>query len=168
MKEAEVARLLSEGIAPAEVVRRGYNRSTVYKVNKRLQQPSAPNNEDGAKAITDSGLDPVLEADPEIMELRKAIRRAELEQQLADLKAPTRFEPRLVTIEKTAASITKAVEGMLEDLEDLEQQVEGSPFSGLREEFRCECGAKGFVQARVCCTACGQEAGYGWWPQESG
>lgn len=39
--------------------------------------------------VTTSGPDPEIEADPEIVELRKNIRKAELEQQLADLKAPT-------------------------------------------------------------------------------
>ena len=170
-KENEIARLLSEGIAPAELVRRGYTRSTVYKVNKRLQQPSTPEQpgtaqENGdTKAVADPELNPALEADPEIMGLKKAIRKAELEQQLADLQAPTRFEPRLSTVEKTVSSIATAVKGMLEDLEDLRLRVEGSPFSGLREKFRCSCGQTGLVAAAVVCTSCGAETTYGWRPE---
>ena len=108
-KESEIAALLSQGIAPAELVSKGYARGTVYKVRGRLEQPSTAQENGDTTVITDSGLDPALEADPEIVELRKSIRKAELEQQLADLKAPTRFEPRLLTIEKTVSSITTAV-----------------------------------------------------------
>ena len=168
VKEADIARRLSEGIAPAELIRSGYARGTVYKVRRRLEQPGTAQENGDTTAVTDSGLDPALEADPEIVELRKSIRKAELEQQLADLKAPTRFEPRLVTVEKTVSSITTAVKGMLEDLVDLRHEVEGSPLSGLRHRFDCECGANGSVVARVCCTGCGREASYGWWPVESG
>ena len=174
-KENEIAGLLSEGFPAAELVRSGYTRSTVYKVNKkvnkRLQQPSTPEQPGTAQAtgdttaVADAGLDPAIEADQEIAELRKAIRRAELKQQLADIKAPVRFEQRLATGEKTVAGITTALKGMLEDLADLRDEVEGSPLHGLREKFRCACGQTGLVAAHVVCTSCGAGTTYGWQPE---
>ena len=164
-KENEIAGLLSQGIAPAELVRKGYARGTVYKVRRRLEQPGTAQENGETPAVADPELDPALEADPEIMELKKAIRKTELEQQLADLQAPTRFEPRLSTVEKTVSSVTTTVKGMLEDVEDLRQQVEGSPVSGLREKFRCSCGQTGFVAVHVRCTSCRAETTYGWQPE---
>ena len=166
-KESEIAGLLSQGIPPSELVRKGLTRSTVYKVAKRLQertpeQPgTAQGDTDGAKAVTGYDLDPALEADPEIVELRKSIRKAELEQQLADLKAPTRFEPRLLMLEKTVGEMAEAVTGLINDLDEVEQQVEGSPLSGLRKKFRCSCGQTGLVAASVVCTSCGAQTTYG-------
>ena len=163
-KENEIAGLLSQGIAPADLVRQGYARGTVYKVRRRLEQPGTAQENGGTTAVADSDMDPALEADPEIMDLKKAIRRAELEQQLADIQAPVRFEQRLATGEKTVASITTAVEGLIQEMEDVRQRVEGSPLSGLREKFRCSCGQTGLVAANVVCTSCGAGTTYGWQP----
>jgi hypothetical protein len=36
---------------------------------------------------------------------------------------------------------------------------------GVRREFKCDCGAKGFVAVYIKCTKCGKETWRGWWPK---
>ena len=86
VKEEEIAGLLSQGIAPAELVRKGYARGIVYKVRGRLEQPGTAQEKGDTTVVTDSGLDPALEADPEIMELKKALRKVELERQIEEIR----------------------------------------------------------------------------------
>ena len=162
MKEEEIARLLSEGTPPAELVHQGYSRGTVYKVKRRLAEggttppgPSLPGPES-----TDPASDPALEADSEIMELKKSLRKAQLERQLAEIRAPIDLEARLTSIEEELTVIGDA-------LTYLDDQLGGSPLSGLREKFECACGAKGLVAVRVYCTECNREGSYGWSPAHS-
>ena len=41
-KEEEIAKLLSQGTPPVELIERGFVRGTVYKIAKRLAEKDAP------------------------------------------------------------------------------------------------------------------------------
>ena len=71
-KEQEIALLLSQGTTPSGLVKQGFARGTVYKVAKRV----------GKKADTEGTLpedhpptDTEIESDPEIVRLRKDLRK---------------------------------------------------------------------------------------------
>ena len=53
-----------------------------------------------SSAATGSSVDQNLESDPDIMELKKAVRKAELEKQLAETIVPLDLEERLNTLEE--------------------------------------------------------------------
>lgn len=172
-KEAEIARLLSEGATPVEVIALGYARSTAHKVASRLRAESARGN----GAAETSG-DPDIENDPEIMKLKKAIRKAQLElekaqleRELEEIKGPSTMESLLADLKTRLADL----EGkfghdsyLLGELIDfvcdyLAPQVYDCPLSGMRSRFECSCGAKGLVAAKVVCTWCNEETSFGWW-----
>lgn len=113
-KEEEIASLLSQGIQPAELVRRGYPKSTVYKVARRIAKEAIPISGDPASPVpgaADSVDDPALEADPDILELKKAVRKAQLEWQLAEIRAPIDLEARLARVEEAVNNLIADVWG---------------------------------------------------------
>lgn len=61
------------------------------------------------------------------------------------------------------AICSAGVEG---DIEDLAVCLREVPSRGLREQFTCECGAKGMVALSIKCTKCEKETWWGWWPKE--
>ena len=85
-KEEEIAKLLTEGKTPQELVSLGYSRGWVYRVNARLKpEGSTPKEGEG---ILDVGIDSTVESDPEVLELKKALRKAQLERQIAEVSGP--------------------------------------------------------------------------------
>ncbi len=119
-KEEEIANLLAKGIPPVEVIRQGYARGTTYKVQRRLAQEATPTPGDSASPLTEAGgsvNDPGLDADPEILEKKKAVRMAQLDQQLAEIKQPLDFEPRLARMEKQVEALNQAVTHLIEDVD---------------------------------------------------
>ena len=161
MKEEEIAQALSQGIPAADLVRQGYPKSWTYAVARRLREGgSTPLPQpDTNNAPLPAGSDTTLEADPEIIELKKAIRKAELEKQLAEVSGPPEGLERLAALEKQAAELASAVK-------DVEADVESCPLNGLGYSFECSCGAVAEVSAVVRCTACGRETSYGWFPEK--
>ncbi len=115
-KEEEIARLLSQGTQPTELVRKGYNRSTVYKVARRERTPTPQDPASPIAGAADLVADAKLEADPEIMERKKAVRMAQLDLQLAEIRAPIDLEARLVTVEEHVAALLEAVTHLVEDI----------------------------------------------------
>lgn len=152
-KEEEIGRLLSDGAAPADLVRQGYARGTVYKVAGRLRTEATPQNSD---ETAQRDFDPGVENDPEIVELKKAVRRAELELQIEEIKGSSSIEVRLLALERS-----------IQDVGTFMEEGDDSPLSGLREGFQCSCGAEGLVAVRVICTCCKNETSYGWWPKSA-
>ena len=161
-KEEEIARLLAEGITPVDLIKRGFRRATVYKVNRRVQTGGTPQ-EDASVPATDRA----VEDDPQILELKKALRKAELERQIEEIRGPSSAESRLLALEENAETSAAALAEVIDDHDGLEQRVDGSPLSGLRERFECSCGVGGMVAAKVVCTSCGAETSYGWSPKNS-
>ena len=154
-KEEQIARLLSQGTPPAELVHQGPAKSTVYKVARRLVE------RDGSHVSADKespDVDLEVENDPDIIQLKKDLRKAHLERQIAEIRAPIDLEARLTRIEEGLDEGSDA-------LSNLRKRVDGSPLAGIRHLFECSCGTKGLVAVRVCCTACGKESRYGWFPK---
>ena len=160
-KQEEIAKLLSDGVPPAELVRQGYTRGTVYKISgllcKGRTTPLSETRPEPTDVFPD--LDPSLEADPEIVELRKAVRRAELEKQLGQIKERPEFLTRLINSEQH-------LEELFETVLLLQTEIDATPISGLQNRFQCGCGAQGLVAAKICCTECGNESSYGWFPEQ--
>lgn len=46
-----------------------------------------------------------------------------------------------------------------------QKKLFGDPLAGLKENFKCDCGAKGEVAVSIKCTKCGKETWRGWWPK---
>ena len=161
-KEEEIARLLSEGTAAAALVQRVYARGTVYKVAARVREGGTP-----TARPEDDGIDVDVENDPEVIDLKKELRRAELERQIEEIKGPSSTETRLLALEHRLEDLEATLEGAEEAHDRLEALTGQSPLGGLRERFACSCGAEGMVAAKVVCTSCGRETSHGWWPSKS-
>ena len=162
-KEEEIAKLLSQGTPAAELVHQGYSRGPVYKVARCLAEGGTSNQQHLAGPepdATDPVADSAVEADPEILALKKALRKAQLDRQLAEIRAPIDLETRLAKIEEEVAVLVASIG-------HLNQQARGSLLVEIRQRFECSCGANGLVAAKLRCTACGSESDYGWWPKGS-
>ena len=164
-KEEQIGRLLREGRTPAELVHEGWVRSSVYKVAKRLRTWGTPQEPGATQAEI---ADDAVEGDPDVLDLRKALRKAELELQIAEIKGTPMLEARVSELEEVMREVGEDLENAMSAGHRLEGRMNGLLFSGLRENFSCACGTKGFVAAGVVCTACERETRYGWWPERSG
>ena len=164
-KEEEIAKLLLEGAAPADLVRRDYAHGTVYKVWARLRKGGTP------LVPTDLGREssaPDIESEPEIIELRKDLRKAELQREVEEVQGPSTMETRLASLEQTVRELRAELARSSKRRDLLETRIDALPLAGLRESFRCWCGAHGFVAVKVVCTGCGGETAYGRWPPRGG
>ncbi len=164
-KQEQIAKLLEQGASAGELIKQGYARGTVYKVANRLKQKNEPDNGD-RKSMDD--LDLEIEKDPEIVEIKKALRKAVLDRQLGELQGIPSSDQRLAQLENRLNQLQRLVRGVLDTHEYLEARVAGSPLTGLRQEYECGCGAIGNVASIVICTSCGRESRFGWFPKSSG
>ena len=163
-KEVEIERLLGEGSTPVELIRRGFKRGTVYKVNRRL----------GTNVLDGGGLTPDksdvrrdgrVEDDPEVVELKMALRRAELQRQIEEISGPSSTERRLGWLEEAVEILQATFVEAHEDRKSLEGRLRNTPLYDLRERFECDCGSSGFFQVEVTCTNCYSPKRYGWRPK---
>ena len=99
-KSDKIVQLLNEGKNSCEIITMGYKKGTVYSTQRKWRQrnvkPTHRVNEvttgritSNQRSITES-ID--IESDPEIVQLKKEIRMAELNRQLAKAKAPSEVE----------------------------------------------------------------------------
>ena len=126
---------LTEGKSSSEVIALGYMRGSVYKVLYQMRQEgnggsstSSHVSPQGSKPQGDGGPktrrtvqprdyeppDLQIETDPEIVQLNKEIRRAELEKQLGRLKAPPEMET-IVALARELGSLKRIFCGCRED-----------------------------------------------------
>ena len=148
MKEEEIAQLLRDGAKPTDLVHRGYSRGTTYKIAKRLKREESTPIGGGEVEVQ---VGDSLDKDPEILELKKALRMAQLEQELSAIKGPLGAEDRLGSIETR--------------LQNLEVEVNGSLLAGVPEEFECwGCGSHRTVAVTVHCTVCESTVELGTYP----
>ena len=90
-KKEQIRELLSQGVPKAELVRRGFARSAVYRVGKQLAKdknpasvaPSASYSESGPIAIPSST---TLSPDQEITDLQRQIQKVRLQAELDRVK----------------------------------------------------------------------------------
>ena len=163
-KEEEIAGLLSKGVPPVELVRRGYARGTVYKVKSRVPAERPSHERDGREP---GSVGSARGDDPEAVALQKALRVAELERQLEEATGATNVGGHLAAFEVQINDLYRMVDEVEESLQRLTALVEGSPLGSLRNRFECPCGSTGLVAGRVFCTSCGLEQHHGWWPPGS-
>ncbi len=168
----QIRSLLSQGKSSGEVIGLGFKSSTVYKTQRKMaaggtaygpprENPQAQNHEslEPSKVgfpLNIETLDHDVEANPDIVQLKIDVRKAQLERQLDELRGATGLESRVATLENRMEEIFTEFRG-------LEPYVYASPLADLRDEFKCSCGAEEQVAAMVVCTACGTEAEYSWW-----
>lgn len=162
-KEEEIERLLGEGSTPVELIRSGFKRGTVYKINGRMRTWARARQTDGLDGVSDRG----VEDDPEVVELKTALRKAELQKQIEEISGPSSGERRLVGLEEAVETLQYAIAEAHSDRESLDRRLRNTPLFNLREPFRCECGSQGFLEVEVTCTRCYFPRRYGWWPKKS-
>ena len=167
----QIRTLLSQGKSSSQVIAMGYKSGTVYKTQRQLAEegtvyrPPSENPQPRIHERPESSkigvprlietLDPEVEADPDIVQLKIQLRKAQLERQLDEASAPTELESDLAALENRMEEIFTEFRG-------LEPYVYSCPLVGLRDEHQCSCGAEDQVAAKVVCVACGEERAYSW------
>lgn len=153
MKTAKhIEHLLRQGKKPKELVELGFPKQTVTRVRRQLEQgPRAIKSELQRKESLD-GSQP-QPSPPSEGEVPIAPQKLEA------------IERYLKELEKRVEALEGAVIESV-SMEHMEQLLNGTPALNLRESFRCECGASGFVAIRIKCTSCGRENWHGWFPKQ--
>ncbi len=111
----QIERLLRDGKSSRQVIDLRYNPSSVYKVQRRVRA--------GASAPITGGNDPTsptaglgddhlyleVESHPEVVELKRELRKAQLQSQIAAVRVPDGMEKRLDSLEKTVSEMAELV-----------------------------------------------------------
>ena len=111
----QIEELLRDGKSSRQVIDMRYNPSSVYKVQRRVRAgASAPIT--GGNDLTphtaglgDEQRDPEVESHPEVIELKRELRKAQLQSQIAAVRAPAGMEKRLDSLEKTVSEMAELV-----------------------------------------------------------
>ena len=96
----EIIKLLVEGKTSTDIINKGYKRGTVYTTQRKWRQGKVKTHPgDNNSTLTGAvftpqtaSTEPDIESDPEIVQLKKEIRKAELQKQLGTAKAPSEME----------------------------------------------------------------------------
>ena len=113
-----------------------YNPSSVYKVQRRVRAgASAPITEGNdptppTAGLGDEHLDPEVESHPEVIELKRELRKAQLQSQIAAVRAPAGMEKRLDSLEKTVSEMAELVVWLATPDENSEQDELGTGDAG--------------------------------------
>ena len=163
-KTQEIIEKMKAGASPVDLIGQGYKRGLVYKVKKTLRSPSsvrgdlAPSSQCRAAAATPIGtVDSNIESDPEILELKKQLRKAELQRQLVEINAPIEIESRGTALEQKIAELENTIDWLFEGVIDLQTIINNPPLSELYRKYQCSCGANEVLATKVQCKACGKE-----------
>ena len=126
----QIERLLRDGKSSRQVIDTGYKSSSVYKAQRRLRagvggarsgaiaqrgnradETVAANNDPvGLMAGRgDAQQDPEVESHPDIIELKRELRKAQLQGQIAAVRVPDGVETRLDSLEKTVDEMADLV-----------------------------------------------------------
>ena len=109
------AQLLRDGAKPIDLVHQGFSRGTVYKVHKQLREEGGtPMGGGEVEAQAGDSLD----KDPEILDLIKAVRKAHLKKELAEIKSQARSEVHLIDLETRVSTLEENVEAISTIVED--------------------------------------------------
>ncbi len=106
-------------------------------------------------------------------QLRTQKGRTEVENRPRSVVTPlvetTPLQPRPGSLESKVQQLESRVdvlEAISAELEDMETLLGGAPALGLEHDFKCDCGASGFVAVHIICTKCGRDTYWGWWPKK--
>ena len=103
----QIEELLRDGKSSRQVIDMRYNPSSVYKVQRRVRAgASGPITEgnDLTPPMAESGdehRDPEVESHPEVIELKRELRKVQLQSQIAAVRDPTGIGNQLDSLEKT-------------------------------------------------------------------
>ncbi|MFC2066832.1 hypothetical protein ACFLUO_07285 [Chloroflexota bacterium] len=163
----EIAEKLKAGMSVAQLEKQGYKRWRIYKIKKDLliikQGESIDKRAKTPKKDSLSGsADIEIENEPEILALKKELRKAELERQLAEIKVPIGLESRIEALEEEVKESLSFSEHLLGEIADIMSILAFTPLAGLGDKFECNCGAKGQLAIKVQCSICGKENNYEW------
>lgn len=153
MKTTEhVEHLLRQGRKPKELLGLGFPKNVITRVRRKLREEKdsqlAATSKREATAESESQTTAVLVEPPRaIVETLKSVDR-----KFAEL------EDRLSAIDAARAEYAS--------LEDVNARLAGTPGVGVRNRFKCECGASGFVAIPIQCTKCGRQTWWGWYPKK--
>ena len=111
----QIEQLLRDGKSSRQVIDMRYNPSSVYKVQRRVRAgASAPINEgnDPTPPMAERGdehREQEVESHPEVVELKRGLRKAQLQSQIAAVRVPAGTEKRLDSLEKTVTRPTDRI-----------------------------------------------------------
>ena len=111
----QIEQLLREGKSSRQVIDMRYNPSSVYKVQRRVRAgASAPITEGNdptppTARLGDEHLDLEVESHPEVIELKRELRKVQLQSQIAAVRVPAGMEKRLDSLEKTVSEMAELV-----------------------------------------------------------
>ena len=132
----QIEQLLRDGKSSRQIIDLRYNPSSVYKVQRRVRAGAgAPMTEgnDPAPAMAESGdeqRDPEVESHPEVVELKRELRKAQLQSQIAAVRVPAGTEKRLDTLEKTVSEMAELVVWLATPDENSEEDEFGTGDTG--------------------------------------
>ena len=111
----QIEQLLRDGKSSRQVIDMRYNPSSVYKVQRRVRAgANAPITEGNDPTFPTAGLgdehcDPEVESHPEVIELKRELRKVQLQSQIAAVRAPAGMGKRLDSLEKTVSEMAELV-----------------------------------------------------------
>ena len=142
MKVTEhVDHLLRQWRKPKELIELGFSKTVVTRVRRQLK---------GEKAI------------PQSKTQKGGAEVTPLTETTAVYPYPESLEIKVQQLE----SRVEVLETIVAELYDMENRLDGTPALGLKQRFKCDCGASGFVALHIQCTKCGKETWWGWFPKE--
>jgi len=158
-KSQEISKLLQQGKPSREVINLGYKPGTVYKVQREFRARRHGAREDSSEKKKTASMalrpqnrganrDEGIESDPEILQLKKEIRKAQLHKELARLKAETDLDlEALLVAAKDMGAARKAccpllTEGDLCSYHSWERETDAPKGVGELVEGNGFCGIK--------------------------
>ena len=111
----QIEQLLRDGKSSRQVIDMRYNPSSVYKVQRRVRAgASAPITEGNDPTPPTAGLgdeqrDPEVESHPEVIELKRELRKVQLQSQIAAVRVPAGMGKRLDSLEQTVSEMAELV-----------------------------------------------------------
>jgi hypothetical protein len=151
MKVTEhVEHLLRQGRNPRELIELGFPKQVITKVRRQLREEKA---DQGTKVAAKDRTDDRSQPQPPPA---SPVEMAWIQQKLASL------EDELHKLE-TQVGVPESIKS---SIQDIEARLNGTPALGLRQHFKCECGASGLVALHIQCTKCGKETRWGWFPEK--
>ena len=111
----QIEQLLRDGKSSRQVIDMRYNPSSVYKVQRRVRaRASAPITEGNDPTPPtaqrgDEQRDPEVESHPEVIELKRELRKVQLQSQIAAVRVPAGMGKRLDSLEKTVSEMAELV-----------------------------------------------------------
>ena len=134
----QIEQLLRDGKSSRQVIDMRYNPSSVYKVQRRVRAGAGTPITEGndptppTARLGDEHLDPEVESHPEVIELKRELRKAQLQSQIAAVRVPAGMEKRLDSLEKTVSEMAELVVWLATFDENSEQYESGAGDTGQR------------------------------------